>query len=93
MFRNCFWYRLFHQVCSEAELNKRCFHHEIAVGAREEARGKVGYLQITTTGPRPSVILVSVLWYCQQDLSAARINHSKRLEAVLQMVMHVCSRS
>lgn len=91
MLRNCFWYRLCLQVCSEAELNKDFFIMEIAVDARGKARFRC--LQINTTGPRPSMILVVALWYCQQNLSAVRINHSKRLEAVLQMVMHVCSRS
>lgn len=91
MLRNCFWYRLCHQVCSEAELNKDVFIMKIAVVAREKER--LSCLQINTVKRRRSMILVVGLWYCQQNLSAVGINHSKRLEAVLQMVMHVCSRS
>lgn len=64
---------------------------KIAVVAKRR-KSAVAYRSIKAR-QRPSMIFEFTLWYCQQNLSAVCINHSKRLEAVLQMVMHVCSRS
>lgn len=64
---------------------------KVAVVAKER-KNAVAYRSITAR-QRPSLTFEFNLWYCQQNLSAVCINHSKRLEAVLQMVMHVCSRS
>lgn len=54
-----FWYRLCHQVCSEAELNKDVFIMKIAVVAREKE--KFSCLQIKRVKRKRSMILVVAL--------------------------------